>query len=233
MKTLVLILSGGFGTRLREVVSDVPKPMAPIVDKPFLYYVVELLKRSDFKDICFLTGYKSEVITSYFADGDSLDISCCYSHEDEPLGTGGAIKKAIDSNPGFDNYLVLNGDTIFNIDFKDFVEKSSDENISMALASVDDPSRYGSVALDGDKVVKFIEKGSEAFTGLINGGIYLVPNSMKDKLRNGAHSIESDVFPDLVSEGSITGIPYNSFFLDIGIPDDFRKGQKLIPELLN
>ena len=169
-----VILAGGFGTRLSHVVSDVPKPMAPVYGRPFLCYLLDRLIDAGIGRIVLATGYKHECIEDYFGT-EYRGVEIVYSQETTPLFTGGAIRQAADKIQS-DDFVVLNGDTLFDIDLTklyDFHIKNH-ANLSIALRHVTDTSRYGSVACTNDHIVAFSEKTESLGAGDINGGIYAV-----------------------------------------------------------
>jgi NDP-sugar pyrophosphorylase family protein len=232
----VLILCGGEGKRLRSVISDVPKPMAPIGTKPFLDYLIELVSRQGFKNFCFLTGYKSEKIFSYF-QLNFKNLNTRFSEEETQLGTGGAIFQAIE-NSKFEKFLILNGDTFFNINLKSFVINSIEGTLKLALKNMADASRYGRVECDNTgQVISFIEKdlNNSCKVNLINGGIYLLDKKIKSYLmkNNGFFSIENDIFPKLLIDGKIFAQTFEDDFIDIGVPEDYIRAKTMIPIWLN
>ena len=173
-----VILAGGFGTRLSHVVSNVPKPMAPVSGKPFLCYLMDRLVEADVERIVLATGYKHEVIESYF--GHSYrGVEVIYSREDTPLFTGGAIVQAA-RLLRTDNFVVLNGDTLYDIDFNELTTEHEikDASITIALRAVTDTSRYGAVeCAEDERIIAFQEKEASAGAGVINGGIYVINRS--------------------------------------------------------
>lgn len=226
-----IILAGGFGTRLKSVISEVPKPMAPIGERPFLFYILNNLYEAKVSKIILATGFKGEMIRNYF--GDSFHgIEIAYSPESKPLGTGGALIKAMDQTSGED-LLVLNGDTFFNISFKNFLHKHNkfSSDFSLALKKINNSDRYGTVLLEGSKIVGFREK-QKCFTGLINGGIYLIKRAV---LRNNSFpetfSLERDFLEKKVSELNFHGFPGAGYFIDIGIPEDYKKAMAKLRKL--
>lgn len=231
-----IILSGGFGTRLRHVVSDVPKPMAPVAGRPFLAWLIDALAAKGISSVTLCTGYKSEVIEEYFKDeyltprGNRISIK--YSREDEPLGTGGAALKALRISGGGD-CLLLNGDTFFDFDLSELCRrhKESGAVLTLALRKVADASRYGSVELgDGGRIGRIAEKSSDGRPGLINGGVYLVSPGLADlPLPEGTFSFEREVLEKLCSSQPFYGLASDGFFIDIGIESDYRAAQGLIP----
>jgi len=226
----VLILAGGFGTRLKSVVQDLPKPMATIANKPFLEYLISFLKAQNFKNITLLTGYKSELIQNYFQDGKNFGINMTYSHEDQPLGTGGALAQAMRSFPK-SHYLVLNGDSFFSMKLCQLLI-NQDAMISIALRKVDDISRYGGVELDqNNKIISFYEKNQNGGPGLINAGIYLFKKEVLNYFpKQNNFSIEQDIFAKLAHQNLIFGVKSEGHFIDIGLPESFSEAQTLLPK---
>jgi D-glycero-alpha-D-manno-heptose 1-phosphate guanylyltransferase len=227
----VLILCGGEGKRLRSMVSDVPKPMAPIGNRPFLDYLINSLAHQGLKNFCFLVGYKSEVIQDYFSQPSDLSIR--FSEEKKPLGTGGAIFHAIRTSR-FKKFLVLNGDTFFDIDLGEFLSTWKEGTVKLALKEVEDASRYGLVLLgQGGEVKEFIEKGKfSPGSSYINGGIYALRDDVLvyQGTEDSFISLEQEVFPQLLRDKKIFAEPFTSEFIDIGIPEDYIRAQTLIPE---
>ncbi|ELJ8910308.1 NTP transferase domain-containing protein, partial [Campylobacter coli] len=170
-----IILCGGLGTRLKSVIKDIPKPMAPINDKPFLEFIFEHLKKQGIKEVILAVSYKYEVIQEYFKD-EFLSIKIKYSIEKEPLGTGGAIKEALKfiKNEAY----VLNGDTFFGIDLSKL--KLNGSKICLALKQMNDFDRYGTVNVDEQCLVISFEEKVFKKQGLINGGIYLLKKDIFD-----------------------------------------------------
>jgi D,D-heptose 1,7-bisphosphate phosphatase len=225
-----LILAGGFGTRLAHIVKDVPKPMAPIGSRPFLEYLVDRLGASGIVDITLLTGYKAEVIMRHFGDGTSRALSISYSNEDSPLGTGGAIKAALESlDRSEEDVLVLNGDTFFDLPYGDFLLRhlKCRPPATIALKYLASTDRYGSVELDGNRVREFVEKGAAHGAGLINAGVYcLNREAILGLSPRGPFSFEKVVLERLVGTGGIMGIPYPGKFIDIGVPADYQRASE-------
>lgn len=219
-----IILAGGLGTRLRSVVNDIPKCMAPVAGKPFLFYLFNQLEKYKFTHIVLALGYKSEVILEWLkTQNRSFNIS--YVIEEEPFGTGGAIKLAFSKIQG-DQALVLNGDTYFNINIDQLIAFHTNKkaDVSLALKKMNQFDRYGSVLADEtDKIYQFEEK-KYLDTGLINGGIYLInktiinTNNLPSKF-----SFEKDVLEAQVSSLNIYGLTFEDYFIDIGIPSDYKK----------
>lgn len=232
MAKQAVILSGGFGTRLAHVVSDVPKPMAPIKNKPFLEYIIGQLQNHGFDSFVFLTGYKSEIIENHFKELPNTR----FVKEETALGTGGAILNAFEFLN--DNFYVINGDTFFDIDFSILEEFGKNKPCTIALRYTDNISRYGFVEIDKNfEISSFIEKGNlpkNRIDGYINGGIYRIEKSVLkrflDEFSGQFISLETEIFPKLLKNKELFGLPVGGCFIDIGIPEDYYKAQNLIPE---
>lgn len=173
-KMKALVLAGGLGTRLRELINDRPKPMAPIAGRPFLEYLIIQLKRYELNDIVLCIGYLGEYIKGYFGHGSRWGVHISYSQENEPLGTGGAIKLA-EELVQEKNFLVMNGDSFLDIDLNSLIDYHLKKKAlaTIALVEVEAPSRYGAVEInEKGEIESFTEKGHSSRSKLINGGIY-------------------------------------------------------------
>ncbi len=223
MKTKeAIILSGGLGTRLRGVVDDIPKPMAPIAGKPFLEHLLNELSGFGFEHIVLAVGYKHEVILDYFG-AFYKDIKLSYSIEKELLGTGGAILQATQFLHS-DETFVINGDTFFQVNYPQMEAEAKHlkSDLCIALKPMKDFERYGSVSLHKKRVVGFKEK-QKLSEGLINGGIYWLNKSILDTYPTETRfSFESDLMPKETALKNITGFVSDSYFIDIGIPEDYK-----------
>jgi D-glycero-alpha-D-manno-heptose 1-phosphate guanylyltransferase len=223
------VLCGGQGTRLRPVLADRPKSMALISGTPFLQLLLDRLRCQGVDDVILGTGYMAEKIESYFGSGSKLAMRIRYSREHEPLGTGGALKLAepLVSDP----VLVLNGDSYVEWSLNPILElfRTRNADLVLVLYATEEVSRYGSVALDRDgRITQFIEKGSRAGPGLINAGVYLLRKKIVHELPAGsAISLETDVLPRLLNRG-VYGLVCPGPFIDIGIPNDFKRAQTLL-----
>ncbi len=234
----VFILAGGFGTRLSHIVKDAPKPMAPIQGRPFLKYLIDYLGKQGFNDIILLTGYKGDIIENYFLDGRSFGVQIKYSRETDPLGTGGAVKKAAERFCPNEDFIVINGDTYFDAGIKYLMDYHhlSNSLISMALKYKSDVKRYGSVKLSGNRVIEFVEKRSDLDDGFINGGIYVLSHRAISYFnKQGILSLENEVLPGIMknSEEIISGIPFGGRFIDIGVPEDYYRADKVLESWIN
>lgn len=198
--------------------------------RPFLEYLVLHLKLYGVKNIVFSTGYLSEKISTFFGDGSFYGLEFKYLEEKEALGTGGAIKFSAPSLE--DQFLVLNGDSLFDIDYREldnFLLSSSKSIAAMALKRIDNTKRYGRVIIDIKSVKGYIEKGQESQSGFINAGVYAMKRKVLDFLPEGQSSLEHDLFPKLVDSGLIIGREFQGYFVDIGIPDELKKVQSDLP----
>lgn len=226
-----IILAGGLGTRLRSVISDVPKPMAPIRDDgtPFLACLISYLEHRGFEHIVLSVGYLGEVIKEYFGEKYS-GVKIDYSEETKPLLTGGAIKQALHICKE-DNVFVLNGDTFFDVDYCDMLHKHKKQNvkITVAVKKMHDFDRYGTVNLKDDIIKSFTEKQYCKY-GWINGGVYCMDKTILDNEHKSIFSFEKDILEKYVMDIEIRAYKSTGKFVDIGVPEDYfkvAKGQKL------
>jgi D-glycero-alpha-D-manno-heptose 1-phosphate guanylyltransferase len=230
MEREAVILAGGLGTRLRDIVDEIPKSMAPVNRKPFLEYVLDHLSLYGFKRIILATGYKNESIAAYFSNSWK-GIELFYSVEEEPLGTGGAILLA-SSHSLSENIFVVNGDTLFSVDIDKMEKFFSKDNpvMTLALKPMTNFKRYGSVTLDGERIVSFNEK-KFCREGVINGGVYILNRKWFIKNAPGEKfSFEKDIMEKRAGQDIITGYISDAYFIDIGIPEDYlRASSELIP----
>lgn len=224
-----IVLAGGFGTRLQSVVRDVPKPMADINGKPFLVYILEYLLNNGVKKTILSIGYKKEIIENYFGSSYKT-MEIVYSKEDEPLGTGGAIKKAFNACDSED-VIVLNGDTFFDVNLQALMQeyKTADADVILALKKMYDFDRYGKVILENNRVVSFSEKKFSS-SGFINGGVYIVRKDILDYF-NKKFSFEQDFLEKKLSDLNISAYIDKGYFIDIGIPEDYLKANKDFKDL--
>ena len=234
-----IILAGGFGTRLRDVVADVPKPMAPVGGRPFLTYLLDNLISQGYSRAVLATGYLHEKVEAYFGCR-YRDLTIAYSRETSPLGTGGAIAQALQLCET-DCVTVLNGDTLFLIDHDAFIAAAAASGCRLAIVTrrVENAGRYGSVESDATSglITAFREKDPGMGAGYINGGIYRMHRSLLDGYAVGQpFSFEKEILQPL--RESILAYPFEKssagtpgFFIDIGIPEDYRRAQTELPQL--
>jgi NDP-sugar pyrophosphorylase family protein len=221
------ILVGGKGTRLGELTRSLPKPLMEIGDgAAFLDVVIEQLARHGFDDIVLLAGYLGDIVRERY-DGRSLGTSRIrVVVEPEPRGTAGALIAARDVIAA--QFLMLNGDSFFDIDLRALCtayESTACEAL-IALHRVADASRYGSVVLDGMRVVRFLEKNSETGAAMINAGIYVLPSGVIDRIGTLPCSMETDIFPVLAAERRLCGRPCEGYFIDIGLPETLQQARR-------
>jgi len=223
-----LILAGGEGTRLRPLTSTIPKPVVPLVDRPFISYMIEWLRGHGIDDVILGCGFMAEGVRAVLGDGSGLGVRLRYLEEPKPLGTGGALKFAEDLLDS--RFLMLNGDVLTDIDLTAQLaaHERNGARATLALVPVEDPSAYGLVRLDpGDAVSEFVEKPGpdQTDTNLINAGAYILErNVLAGMPPAGTNvSIERQVFPRLVGDG-LFGCVASGYWLDIGTPDRYLKG---------
>lgn len=228
-----ILLAGGLGTRLRSVVDDRPKPMAPIEGKPFMEYLLHELTKYGIREIIFAIGYKGSMVEEYFGDGSTFHIAVSYAYEEELLGTAGAIKNAGRFITG-DEFLVMNADTFYQINYERLFEikKAKKLELALVLREVSEVSRYGRAVLNDGYLTGFNEKTTQAGRGTINGGIYLMDRELLADIPDGIVSLEHEMIPRWLREKRrLGGIVNDGYFIDIGIPesyyqfmDDVKKG---------
>ena len=221
-----IILAGGLGTRLRGVIGEIPKCMAPVNGKPFLQYQLEWLSRFDVRHVVFSVGYLKEQVID-FVQGREWPFAVSFAVEKEPLGTGGGIRLALQKCRE-KQVFVLNGDTFYNVDLRAL---SFSAPVTLALKPMRDFDRYGAVDWDGDLVTGFREKQYCA-EGLINGGVYAIDRSQLDmSLFPKTFSFEREVLEPLTDYGLVAGEVKDGYFIDIGIPEDYARAQRELPEI--
>jgi mannose-1-phosphate guanylyltransferase len=223
-----LILAGGEGTRLRPLTSTTPKPVVPLVDRPFISYMLEWLRRHGVDEAILSCGFMADGVRSVLGDGDGLGVRLRYVEEPEPLGTGGALKYAEEMLQ--ERFLMLNGDVLTDIDLTAQLRQHEETGarVTLGLFGVEDPSAYGLVTRHEDASVKaFVEKprSDEIETNLISAGAYVIEREVLDQMAPAGSriSIERDLFPELVGRG-LYGYEGSGYWLDIGTPDRYLQG---------
>lgn len=218
-----IILAGGFGTRLSHIVKDVPKPMALVNKRPFLEYILDDLNDQGFTRVILAVGYLKEVIIQHF-QSNYKNIELIYSIEDHPLGTGGALKKAL-AFAKEDDVFVINGDTFYKCLYSSMIEeyKHYPNSILLAVKHMFDFDRYGSLEIYDHKIVEFNEK-KYVKEGYINGGIYLLPKNILRNIKLEQFSFEKEVLES--KRYPLYAFMCDGYFLDIGIPSDYQKAQE-------
>ncbi|NOT82076.1 MAG: NTP transferase domain-containing protein [Gallionella sp.] len=219
-----IILAGGFGTRLRQVVPDLPKPMASVAGRPFLEILLTALARKGFSRVVLSLGYLSEKVVAYFGD-QFAGIELVYEIEDTPLGTGGAIRQALGRCKA-DHVFVFNGDTYLDVEASDIEAHWQAHHAPIIVArALPDTARYGRLDVVNDRVLGFSEKGLVG-SGLINAGCYVLPRDILDEYPCGQpFSLEVDFLAKAVTQQRFDAFVTMGHFIDIGIPEDFARAQ--------
>ncbi|WP_312094094.1 nucleotidyltransferase family protein [Aminipila sp.] len=220
-----IILAGGFGTRLSHIVSDVPKPMAPVAAQPFVKYIVDDLIQKGIHKVVFAVGYKKECIIDFFGQQyQSCKVE--YSEEDMPLLTGGAIKKALRKCEN-ERVFIINGDTFFDVDLSKMMgfHYSNNADITIASKRMNDFDRYGTLVLKENRIFEFKEK-QKCENGIINGGIYLINKELLNNVNVDKFSFENDYLEKHTKQNRIFAFFSNGYFIDIGVEEDYKKAQK-------
>ena len=229
----VIILAGGLGTRLRSVVSEVPKCMAPIAGKPFLWYILKYLTKYNVSKVILSVGYLRGVIFQWIDKvKDDFSFSFDYAIEEEPLGTGGGIKLALEKVKN-DDVVVLNGVTFFDVDFDNLLSchKKGKKSITLALKPMTQFDRYGTVNFNTeDRTITQFNEKQYCEKGLINGGVYIINRqaSLFKELPK-KFSFEISVLEPECKKGQLQGVVQEGYFIDIGIPEDYQKANKEFP----
>ena len=224
-----VLLVGGPGTRLRPLTDNCPKPILPVLNRPFLEHTLAHLKQFGIRDIILTMSYLPDAIKEYFGDGEHHGVRLTYCHEKEPLGTAGAVKNAIAHLKQDKPFIVLNGDNVFlEMDFDEAFafHRNNKGKATIFLTQVDNPSAFGVVETDANqKVMRFIEKppaGTET-TNRINAGGYILEPEVLDYIPAGQHYMfEKGLFPHLLDIGKpIYAYYYKGYWLDMGTPQKY------------
>jgi mannose-1-phosphate guanylyltransferase / phosphomannomutase len=223
-----VVMAGGEGTRLRPLTSNQPKPMVPIVGKPCMEHIVELLRRHGFEDVIVTVAFLPQAIRSYFGSGESLGVDIGYSVEESPLGTAGSVKRAAGRLD--DTFLVISGDALCDVDLSALVEAHREKgaSVTIGLKSVENPLEFGIVVTDEDgRVERFLEKPSwgQVFSDTINTGIYVLePEVLKHIPQDRPYDFSKELFPLLLEMGRpIYGHVFDGYWQDIGNLDQYRQ----------
>ena len=227
-----IILAGGLGTRLKSAVPDLPKCMAPVAGKPFLHYIIEMLLRQNVTRFIFSLGYKHEDIEAYIKQ-HYPKIDYVFTVENEPLGTGGAIR--LSCNKALqENILILNGDTMFNIDLQKLMSFhiQHEADCTLSLKPMHQFDRYGVVELNKDSHISSFREKKYYDEGNINGGVYaLNVKQFKNINFSDKFSFETDYLEKYYSSEKMMGLIQDNYFIDIGIPEDYERAGKELPEI--
>lgn len=228
MKLEVIVLAGGLGTRLRSVVSEVPKCMAPVNGEPFLYYLLSALSQYPVGKVVLSVGYKRECIEDWVqAHGESFPFDIDFAVEETPLGTGGGIRLALEKCNS-DAICVMNGDTFFDVDLTQLLKahQHSGKLLTMAVKRLLNFDRYGTVSIDEHGTVTGFHEKRFCEDGYINAGVYMVGdrNLLKDMPEK--FSFETDFLQPKAAEGFVQGYVSDGYFIDIGIPQGYAKANE-------
>lgn len=229
-----VMLVGGKGTRLRPLTNSIPKPMLPVAGVPVTEHQIARAREAGVGRIVLGTSFRAEVFSAYFGDGSEFGVELRYVVEDEPLGTGGAIRnvvEALESGPD-DPVIIFNGDVLTGLDIAGLVQawRDADADVALYLTRVEDPRAFGLVPTDSEgRVVEFLEKpetDEQIVTDQINAGCYVFKRSLIDQIPTGRPvSVEREIFPELLASGAkVIGVVDDGYWLDLGTPLDFRKG---------
>ncbi len=219
-----IILAGGRGLRLRPITQEIPKPLIPVQGKPVMEYNIELLRRYGITNILLSLGYKAQKIKDYFGNGSKFGADFTYIIEKKPLGTAGPllmVRKFLKST-----FVVANADELKDININDMYRfhKVNHAMIIIALTTVENPSKYGLVRLQGSKILEFIEKPQAGFEGkLINAGFYMMEPEVLNHIKKGFVMLEKDVFPKLAALGKVFGYPFSGQWLNTGNLQEYEK----------
>jgi len=223
------ILVGGKGTRLGDITRAVPKPLLDIANgTTFLDVVIEQLSRQGFDDVVLLAGYLGFLVRERYDGRRCGSARVRVLAESEPLGTGGALISACEILAP--RFLMLNGDSFFDINMRALAAEGADWEALLALRRLPDASRYGSVDLEGDRIIRFREKSPNIQGSvLINAGVYVLQAAIIERIRSLPCAIETDIFPVLAREGRLSGRVCEGYFLDIGLPESLEQGRRELP----
>lgn len=227
-----IILAGGLGRRLKSVISDMPKPMAPIGQRPFLDILLSNLSKKGITRVVLSVGYRADIIMSYFGD-KKFGIEIVYTVEDKPLGTGGAIKKSLQYCNG-DHVFIFNGDTFTDIDLNRVESLWFEVNGSPIIVGVqvNNSYRYGLMQIEKGCIIGFNEKGKIG-PGIINAGCYLIGRDLfKNMEKIDAFSFEVDFLLDDIHKRDYILYLNDEIFIDIGIPEDYKLAHKLLKKYI-
>jgi D-glycero-alpha-D-manno-heptose 1-phosphate guanylyltransferase len=219
-----IVLAGGFGTRLRAVVPDLPKPMAPVSGRPFLEILLGALARNGYDRVILSVGYRADSVIDHFG-ATFAGMELVYEIENTPLGTGGALRRAL-GRCATDHAFVQNGDTYLELDTAEVEAQWRRDRTPIIVArEVPDTSRYGRLETSGRRVVGFVSKGIPG-RGLINAGSYLLPqNIVRHFPDDGTFSLEADFLAQAVTRMPFDHYVSNGRFIDIGIPEDYARAR--------
>lgn len=225
-----IVLAGGFGTRLREVIPDLPKPMAPVAGRPFLEILLSMLASKGFNRVVLSLGFMSEKIINHFHHSYQ-SIELVYEVEDQPLGTGGALRAAL-QHCRADHVFIFNGDTYLDLEIDELERQwQKTNNPIIVVREIADTARYGRVDINEGRIQGFLEKGMDG-VGLINAGCYVLPKNILNEFDVGRiFSLENDFFAKQFQYIHFDSFLTQGQFIDIGIPSDYELAQTQLAEL--
>ncbi|HLC92675.1 MAG TPA: nucleotidyltransferase family protein [archaeon] len=230
--TQAFVLAGGKGERLRPLTDKIPKPLVEVSGKPILQYCIESLASHGVKEIILATGHMHEKVEKYFGSGEKFGVNIVYSVEEEPLGTGGALKEAEQMLDW--NFFMLNGDNIADFDFTDMAKQhfSSGALATIALKEVADVSGFGVARIDGKRIVEFVEKPKigEEPSHLVNAGAYIIQKDALEMLPAGFNLIERTLFPKLAQGGKLFWFTHRGLWLTTDTPQRLKAAEKEISQ---
>ena len=221
-----IVLAGGLGTRLRGVIGEQPKCMALINGKPFLYYLFTYLQQQNCNHVILSLGYKHEVVLQWLQT-NAWSFPVSYVLEEEPLGTGGGIRLAMQQTID-DDMLVLNGDTLMLTNLKSLLRFHTEQKaaVTLTLTHMQQFDRYGTVAMNEDDTITAFEEKTYREKGIINAGVYAVNKAaLMEKNLPQKFSFEKDYLEKFIEDGRFKGYQTDSYFIDIGVPADYQKAQ--------
>ena len=231
-----IILAGGPGTRLKGIVPDLPKALSPVNGRAFLDYILDFLEESDsVHNVIFAVGYMADKIIERYTNIIEFNFNILFSREETPLGTGGAIKKALQYSTT-DDIMALNGDSYVDVCVKDAIAFHREKNASMTIVvkKIGNPGRYGLIEFDNNyRITSFNEKLTNTIEGYINAGIYLFKREIFNNIEeNTTISLEKELIPFFINDNGVYGFVTHGKFVDIGIPETYLIADKFFKEEL-
>ena len=223
-----IILAGGFGKRLRPLTDTIPKPMLPVAEKPILRWQMEWLRRAGVDEFVLCIGHLKEKVMEYFKDGSTFGVKVHYVIEDEPLGTGGALRNALPYFPRSEPFFTLNGDVLTALDATTLVRKRGEAGALGVLALVPLPSPYGTVTSDDNGKVSAFREKPRLMDHWINGGVYCLDPGIGVYLPKKG-SLETEVFPRLAKEGKLSAVKFpQDFWMSVDSHRDIEEASKAL-----
>ena len=224
-----LFLVGGKGTRLGALARDMPKPLLAVGDRPFIDYLIEGAGRHGIRHVILLCGYMADTVAARYGGGSAHGCRVDIVVEPVPAGTGGALRYATDLLD--EEFLLGNGDSLFDVNWLDLLTLPTAEDwvARLMLRAAAPGRRYGTAALAGGGSITGFHAPEAGYAGPVNAGLYLVRRSILDWVDTLPCSLEQEVFPRLAAAGRLWGRLYDGFFIDIGVPEDFARGQTEVP----